>query len=182
MYYKYSTQTKINVAHDHFDKGFGIKFLAKKYGIASPEIVRRWILQAQEHGIDSLKVDHVRHSYSQAYKFSVVRYVEEHDVGNAVAAAHFGISVSNVAKWRLVVRQQGVAALRGSEDHLEAVRAMAKKKKIKPTEATKSVSEDKYKLEIKRLKTQVEELQLELDVSKTLAAFSKMDKSKSPRK
>lgn len=178
---KYSTQTKMNVVHDHLEKGYGLKLLANKYHIPSRETIRSWILQAQEQGIDSLKVDHIRHAYTQAYKLSVVRYVEEHDVGNAVTAAHFGISASNVAKWRRLVHQQGAAALRGSEDHVEAVRAMAKKKTI-PTKSTNLVPDDKYKREIKRLKTQVEELKLELDVSKTLAAFSKMDKSKSPRK
>jgi hypothetical protein len=68
--------------------------LAHKYRMSDHALIREWLLQADEHGLDSLRVTHRHKKYSLDFKLAVVNYVEIHEVSTRKVVAYFGISPS----------------------------------------------------------------------------------------
>ncbi|QFR63523.1 helix-turn-helix domain-containing protein [Schleiferilactobacillus harbinensis] len=101
---KYSNELKAKVVSEYLKGGIGYRELSVRYGIPSRANIRTWVNQARTHGIESLKVKHNKATYSQTFKITVVEYVHTHQVSRVQAAAHFGISPSQVNSWIRIVK------------------------------------------------------------------------------
>lgn len=126
---KYSNELKAKVVSEYLKGGIGYRELSVRYGIPSRANIRTWVNQARTHGIESLKVKHNKATYSQTFKITVVEYVHTHQVSRVQAAAHFGISPSQVNSWIRIVKDQGVTGLRAQR---KGRPPMGKHKQIKP--------------------------------------------------
>ncbi|RND34359.1 Transposase [Lacticaseibacillus paracasei] len=127
---------------EYLKGGIGYRELSVRYGIPSRANIRTWVNQARTHGIESLKVKHNKTTYSQTFKITVVEYVHTHQVSRVRAAAHFGISPSQVNSWIRIVKDQGVTGLRAQR---KGRPPMGKHKQIKPIKKLEPTQEEKYK-------------------------------------
>jgi transposase len=126
-----------------------------------------------------LKVKHNKATYSQTFKITVVEYVHTHQVSRVQAAAHFGISPSQVNSWIRIVKDQGVTGLRAQR---KGRPPMGKHKQIKPIKKLEPTQEEKYKQEILELKSKLHEAELDRDILKALATQTKNSPKHSLRK
>lgn len=176
---KYSNELKAKVVSEYLKGGIGYRELSVRYGIPSRANIRTWVNQAMTHGIESLKVKHNKATYSQTFKITVVEYVHTHQVNRVQAAAHFGISPSQVNAWIRIVKDQGVTGLRAQR---KGRPPMGKHKPIKPIKKLEPTQEEKYKQEIPELKSKLHEAELDRDILKALATLTKNSPKHSLRK
>lgn len=177
---KYSSDFKAKVVNRYLKGDISYNALCTMFKIPDARPVRDWVKRAEIHGLNSLKVTHIRKEYTQDFKLAVVEYVHTHQVSRAQTAAHFGISASQVNSWDRIIRKQGVAGLRPT--HKGGPSAMGKHKRIKPIKRLKPTQEEKYKQEILELKQRLHEAELDRDILKTLAILTKKSPKSSPRK
>lgn len=52
---KYSTEFKMRIVKEYLKVNISFKNLAKKYNISHHEIVKRWVIDFREKGIEGLK-------------------------------------------------------------------------------------------------------------------------------
>lgn len=176
---KYSSEFKVRLVSKYLKGGISYNDLCAEFGIPCGGVVKIWVKQARAHGLDSLKVKYTKTDYSQTFKISVVEYVRTHQVSRAQAAAHFGISPSQVNSWYRIVRDQGVAGLRPKP---KGRPAMGKHKKIKPIKKLEPTQEEKYQQEILELKSKLHEAELDRDILKALATLTKNSPKHSQQK
>jgi transposase len=172
---KYSTDFKIKIVKEYQEGFISLKDLAHKYGMPDDALIREWLLQADKHGLDSLRVTHKRKKYSLDFKLAVVNYVKTHEVGTRKVAAHFGISPSQAYNWTKKFDKYGAAELRGRP--LGRSANMIKSKKNKPARTLKPSTEEKYKEEIIKLKAQLYQAEMDRDILKALTTLRR-DQSK----
>lgn len=178
---KYSTKFKIKIVKEYWLGGMTLHDLMLKYSIPTSIIIRRWVKQADEHGLESLKVKYNKRTYPQSFKLDVVNYVNTNEVSQLQAAAHFGISASQVNSWCRIFQETGVTGLRdkprGRPTHMVKSKNRKAIKRLKPT------AEEKYKEEIMNLKAELHQAEMERDILKVLATIKKDQKNqRNPRK
>ena len=107
---KYSSELKIEIISKFFDHQNSMNVLSKEYNIPF-EMVRKWIHQAQENGLDSLKVKHTKVNYSPEFKLNVVRYyLNNPNLGILPVAAKVNINSSHYS-WVNKFEKEGMAGL-----------------------------------------------------------------------
>ncbi|KRK85701.1 ISPsy8, transposase OrfA [Lentilactobacillus sunkii DSM 19904] len=165
---KYSSKFKIKVVSRYFKGDIGYHDLCKQYH-TSYGCARVWVQQAREQGIQSLEVKRSRATYSQSFKLAVIEYVRTHQISRAQAAAHFGISSSQVYAWNQIVDEQGVAGLRSKKRGKQTTNRKYNKsiKHLQPNQ------EEKYQQEILELKQRLHKAELDRDILKALATLTK---------
>lgn len=110
---KYSYELKQKVVSEYLKGGIGYKKLAKKYGISSDIIVRRWIKAFTSLGSESLKRSRSKTNYTFAYKLHVVESYLTSEMSYQELALEESISnPSLIARWVNDFKIAGPAALR----------------------------------------------------------------------
>ena len=166
---KYSSGFKIKLVKEYQTGDISIKGLAKKYQLPSKTPLLVWINQAKAHGLNSLAVKQNKRNYSQDFKLGVINYVNTNEVSRMKAAAHFGISPSQVNSWIQKFHEMGAAGLRDRPRGRPA--QLNKSKKKKAIKKLKPSKEEKYKEEIIRLKAQLHETEMDRDILKVLTTL-----------
>ncbi|WP_407890991.1 transposase [Lacticaseibacillus sp. N501-2] len=181
---KYSSTFKSKIVSEYSRGGIGYHDLCAKYGIASTSTPRTWVRQAQEHGLTSLKVKQNRVEYSVDAKLAVVEYVQTHETSRLRAAAHFGISPSQVNSWVRIVQKEGVAGLRPKPKgrHTTSKRKKNKKNGVKIFKTIEPTKEEQYQQEIMELKQKLHDAEMNRDILKVLATMTENSQTHSPRK
>lgn len=73
---KYSSVLKAKIVTEYQRGGISSNALAKKYNIYDGSQVRRWARQAEADGLMSIKVKHIKRTYTQQFKLTVLDYVQ----------------------------------------------------------------------------------------------------------
>ncbi|MFD1441812.1 helix-turn-helix domain-containing protein [Lacticaseibacillus hegangensis] len=180
---KYSSNLRAKVVGEYRRGGISMGDLCIKYGIGSHATIQTWLNEAEQHGLSSLRVKHRKTDYSVDTKVAVVEYVQTHETSRRRAAAHFGISPSQVNSWVRIVQKKGVAGLRPKPKgrHTTSKRKNKKngEKIFKTIEPTK---EEQYQQEIIELKRKLHEAEMNRDILKVLATMTENSQTHSPRK
>ena len=110
---KYSYEFKQNVVSEYLKVGIGYKKLAKKYGISSDIIVRRWIKAFTSLGSESLKKSRNKTNYTFAYTLRIVESYLTSEISYQELALNEGISnPSLITRWVIDFKIADPAALR----------------------------------------------------------------------
>ena len=165
---KYSSELKIEIVSKFFDHQNSMNGLSKKYNIPL-EMVRKWIHQAEENGLYSLKVKHTKVNYSPEFKLNVVRYyLNNPNLGILPVATKFNINSSQVYSWVNKFEKEGLAGLLPKQKG--RLSKMPKKPKKNRSEKIKLSEKQKYEEKIIKQEAEIEKLKLENLVLKKVAA------------
>jgi transposase len=106
---KYSKEFKLEVINFYLSGRGGLKATAYKYSVHHSH-VSKWVSAFKAHGEDSLIRRYTSHT--QAFKKSVLLYMEKHQLSINQAASHFNIpSPSSISVWQKIYNESGLAAL-----------------------------------------------------------------------
>lgn len=165
---KYSTELKIKIVSEYLDEQNSMNGLSRKYNIPH-SVIHGWIHQAQENGIESLKVKHKKSTHSLDFKLNVVRYyLNNPNLGRIPVAAKFNISDSQVYNWVKKFEKEGVAGLIPKQKGRPA--KVPKKVKKKSIEKIELSEKQRYEEKIIKQEAEIERLKLENLVLKKVAA------------
>lgn len=178
---KYSSVFKAKVTKEYCRGGISYYELCKKYDIPSTKTVETWVNRAEQDGLPAIKVKRTHRHFSQAFKLSVLDYVQTNEVSQTQAALHFGISSCLICTWTRIVRSQGVAGLRPKPKGRQTTTTKHNRKKngakifktIEPTER------ERYQQEILELKTKLHHAEMDRDILKVLATMPKQSQTHS---
>ena len=108
---KYNEQFKLEVVQDYLGAGSaGLRAVARRHGIPSHFMVRKWVLAYQLHGNVGRSGKH--RQYSAQFKLSVLEHMWENELSMLQTAARFDIRDHGmVGKWERAYRDGGVEAL-----------------------------------------------------------------------
>ena len=157
---KYGFELKLQVVQDYQNGKGGYVHLAKKYGVASPEMIRRWNLIYEKFGADGLLRSQKNKNYSFDFKMHVVKLYLATKVSCQELAFSVGLKdQSLVNKWISDFRKAGPDALKpkkkGSENALDS----SKKAKVKGVSEASSV--DTSAEHVKQLEKELLKLKIE---------------------
>ena len=142
----------------------GYRFLAKKYGISSESIVRRWINAFNSQGYEGLKVSRKNKNYSFEFKQNIVKLYLTGEMSYQELANQFKINnPSLIARWVIDFRNQGLDGLKQKKRGRPS--SMTKDNKLAKKQLKKEYTEEEID-EIKRLKEENYWLQMEIDFLK----------------
>ncbi len=124
---KYPKEFKLKVIDHYLTGNEGFIQVALSYGLHR-DVLRNWVHSYQLHGEEGLSPERSR--YTPAFKLSVLRYQEQHQLSANRAAMHFNIaSGSTIASWQRLYNEHGAAAFKC--DVLEQPSPMSKSIDIK---------------------------------------------------
>ena len=106
---KYSKEFKLAVIQHYLSGRGGFKTVADRYGVKYA-YVRKWVHAFEARGQKSFIKGCAK--YSGAFKLSVLRYMEQHQLSINQTAAHFNIPApSSLLVWRRLYNEGGITAL-----------------------------------------------------------------------
>ena len=106
---KYSKDFKLEVINHYLSGKEGFTATAKRYGVKFT-YVRKWVHAFKAHGQKSLTKTYTHHP--SAFKFSVLKAMEQDQLSINQAAAHFNIaSPSTISLWQRLYNEGGITAL-----------------------------------------------------------------------
>ena len=165
---KYSNEFKIKIVSEYFNHQNSMTGLSKEYNV-SFNMIRTWIHQAKENGLDSLKVKHKKINYSLEFKLNVVRYyLNNPNLGIFPVATKFNINDSQVYTWVKRFEKEGMAGLLPKRKGRPS--KVPKKPKKNQSEKIKLSEKQKYEEKIIKQEAEIEKLKLENLVLKKVAA------------
>ncbi|NMV53750.1 transposase [Lactobacillus reuteri] len=109
---KYSSEFKVKLVNEYFDRQISILGLSKKYGMPSKSPIYRWVHEAEANGLNYLITKKSHKEYSQDFKLSVIEYHKLHEISRLDTAIYFKISPSQVNSWIYRYNHYGVIGLR----------------------------------------------------------------------
>ena len=124
---KYSQEFKLKVIDHYLAGSEGFIQVALSYGL-NRDVLRKWVHAYQLHGKAGLSSDRGR--YTLAFKLSVLRYKEQHQLSANGTAMHFNIPApATVRYWQRLYNERGATAFKC--DALEQPPPMSKSIDIK---------------------------------------------------
>ena len=176
---KYSSVFKAKVVSEYRRGGISYTDLCRKYNIPSKSPVIRWVHKAENDGLSAIKVKRTHRQFSQAFKLSVLDYVQTNEVSQTQAALHFGVSSCLISSWNRIVQDQGVAGLRPKPKgrHTTTTKRRNKKNGTKIFKTIEPTQEEKYQQEILELKTKLHHAEMDRDILKVLATMTKQSQT-----
>ena len=166
---KYTGKFKIDLVQEYQLGQASYKTLSQKYHVHST-MIRKWVLLANDHGLDALHKKQNHKKYSLEEKLAVVDYYQTNDEGAVKVAAKFNLNPSQVASWARIFREQGAVGLRPKRKGRPSTmpkKISPKSVKLTPTEKENLIQENI------QLRAELHQAQLERDFLKKLRAVSK---------
>lgn len=109
---KHSLEFKLHVVNRILKDHFSVKMIAREYSL-SPDMVRRWKNRFELFHLDGLKVRTGKTVYSQSFKITVLRTIQEENLSLMDAMLRFNLpSPSLIVDWRKRVVEYGVEGLK----------------------------------------------------------------------
>lgn len=165
---KYSEEFKLKIVKEYLEGPLGYGLLAKKYGVASPTVIRNWIKAYQVFGRKGVKKKQKHTTYSVQLKLDVLHFMKQTGASYSETALAFGINNPPlIASWKKIVQLEGNEGLQPKP---KGRPSMKKNKKNFTTLSTPSVSASKERT-LKELERENELLRLENSYLKKLEAF-----------
>lgn len=107
---KYSKEFKLEVIKYYEKNHIGCGELAEHFNISNRSVVRWWIKNYQEHGINGLIRNNIK--YTGEFKQNVVEYMRKNHLSLNETAAYFNLGNHNiVGKWERIYYEKGPQAL-----------------------------------------------------------------------
>ncbi|WP_209125863.1 helix-turn-helix domain-containing protein [Alkalihalobacillus sp. BA299] len=157
---KYSEQFKLMLVKEYQAGKLGYDLLAKKYGIKSSTVIKRWVKLYEQFGKNGLLRKRGKENYPVQFKLDVLRFMKRTGSSVMETALHFGLTnPSMITAWKKTLLDGGVEAL----DRSKGRSPMSNKEK---NERNKKEMTYEQKLEREN-----ELLRLEVEYLKKLRAF-----------
>ncbi|MHA6586291.1 helix-turn-helix domain-containing protein, partial [Aerococcus mictus] len=155
---KYSLEFKLNLVGDYIAKIGSYRTLANKAGI-DPSILRRWVNNYYEFGVDGLKKRRTQQVYTVEFKLNAIELYESTEMSYRELANSLNMNnPSLIANWRRAYHERGLDGLSARKGRPPKV---SKKKsqinQIKDSSETNQLSEAK----IKELEQRITDLEIE---------------------
>ena len=140
---KYLPELRLTVVTEYLEGNIGYRALSRKYGIASPRDIAKWVRLYKEHGEAGLCTTHG--TYDGQFKISVVEYMHSTGSSAGQTAAHFNIpSFRSVCQWERIYLEEGREALllerRGKANSMSGS-VKGRKSKFEPKENEDLIAE-----------------------------------------
>lgn len=149
---KYSQQFKLRVVHEYLTGPKGLADIAKKYGIASKENVRKWVQQYRTYGPNGLVPKQSITDYDGSFKLKVLKWLKQHRATLNETALKFDISEpSTIWQWQRLFDTGGIDALcrrRGRPTGMNNKKKTTKKRITKTDADFKKLQEENELLKI----------------------------------
>ena len=107
---KYSDEFKIQVVRYCIEGRNSRSGAAKVFNIPSSTIVKEWLKNYKEHGIEGL-IKQQKYSYSGEFKENVIEYMHNNHLSATETAVHFKVSTTSVRKWNRIYYEKGPQGL-----------------------------------------------------------------------
>lgn len=162
---KFSTKTKIEAVEYYLNNIVSLRETANKYGIKSANNLCSWVKIYNSKGPIALKVKRTRKKYTRDFKIEVVNYYKTHESSARNVASKFNVDEGRVHSWIYSFNHFGADGLSSSSG--------PGRKPLKNKNENKKISKNKesrYLNEIAKLKEELSECKMELDISKKCLA------------
>lgn len=175
---KYNLELKLLVVADYEAGEGGYRTLAKKYQIEA-SIIKRWINNYQDFGIDGLEVKSTKKHYTVETKLNAIELYLNTELSYREIGKQFGINnPSLIANWLRAFKKDGVDGLTKSPGR---PLTMSKDKKNRPydlsnTESTQRSEVDALKKIIEEQEECIAKLDIENKFLKELRRLREADK------
>lgn len=159
---KYNDELKIKVVKEYKEGYLGIRALAKKHGVKSKSQVGRWIQLHEKYGVNGLKGNRQKQTYSVQFKLDVLSYIERTGSSEMETALYFGMRNSTlISSWKKAYQEGAVEGLSKTKGRPVMSDKSRKNKSMNKKEMTNE----------QKLKRENELLRLEIEYLKKLRAF-----------
>lgn len=109
---KYNEQFKIMVVREYLEGKLGYETLAKKHGIKSWSLIKRWVKVFEKFGMDGLMRKKNNEVYSVQFKLDVLSFMKKTGSSEITTALQFGLSTpSLIGSWKKAFLEGGNEAL-----------------------------------------------------------------------
>ena len=109
---KYSLEFKLKVIHEYYENKSSIQGLADKYDIPANSLIRTWVNQYEQDGVESLDYQTNKSKFTGEFKLHVIQYRQSNRLTYQEVDNLFGIShASTIANWVHVYKREGLVGL-----------------------------------------------------------------------
>jgi transposase len=109
---KYDEQFKLKIVKEYQEGKLGYSLLAKKYGIKSHNLIKKWIKVFDKFGVNGLLRKRNNEVYSVQFKIDVLDYMKKTRASLMDTALQFGITTpSLISVWNKSYMAGGIEAL-----------------------------------------------------------------------
>lgn len=163
---KYSESFKLMIVKEYQEGKLGYSLLAKKYGIKSHNLVKKWVKVFEKFGVDGFMKKRNYEVYSVQFKIDVLDYMKKTRDSLMDTALHFGITTTSlISTWNKSFTAGGIEALGITKE-----RPPMSDKAKKNSRSKKTTKEIEMTYE-QKLEREHELLRLEVEYLKKLRAF-----------
>lgn len=161
---KHSKEHKLKAIHHYLSTKNGFRTTAELFGVSRTNL-RHWVALYKAHGDSGLAACHTR--YTQSFKLSVLRHMDDHQLSVYEAAVHFNLpTVGSLREWQKIYNKGGITALQAKP---RGRPPMSKPNPLKPyTPTNKPVTQ----MTPDELMQELEYRRLETDYLKKLEALA----------
>jgi transposase len=161
----YSDEFKIMLVREYQEGKMGYDLLAKKHGIKSSTLIKKWVKVFEKLGIEGLMRKRHHNVYSVQFKMDVLDYMKHTGASVMNTALQFGITNPPlITAWKKAFLEGGIEAL----DKQKGRPPMSDKTKNRKSKKTVEEKEMTYE---QKLEKENELLRLEVEYLKKLRAF-----------
>ena len=175
---KYNEEFKKMVVNQYLNKEGGYHVLAKRHGLSSAAMVRRWVDAFESQGYDGLKVSKKNNKYSFDFKKNVVQLYLTGQESYQTIALKMKVNKELVGSWVRKHREDGFDGLKSYE---ERTSDMAKRVKRPSFEFEAQYTREEID-EIKKLKEKIYWIEMENDFLKKKIALREMNNQETKKK
>lgn len=109
---KYSVEFKLMVVNEYLVGPLGLKLLASKHNIKSPNQLRNWVMIYKEYGATGLSRKKIYETYSVQFKLDVLSFMKRTGASLTETALHFGLTnPPMIISWNKKFLEGGTEAL-----------------------------------------------------------------------
>jgi transposase len=162
---KYSDEFKLMLVREYQEGKLGYNLLAKKHGIKSSTLIKKWVKMFEKLGIDGLMRKRHNDVYSVQFKIDVLDYMK--NTGASVMSTALQFAITNpplITAWNKAFLEGGIEALDKPKGRPPMSDKATNRKSKKTVEEKKMTYEQK-------LERENELLRLEVEYLKKLRAF-----------
>ena len=165
----YEFEVKLKIVQEYLNGPLGYKALTKKYNLAHPSLVKRWVNQYLEFGPKGLDKKLKKKAYTRDFKVSVLKFRQENKLSYRETANHFKISnPATLAAWQRKFDEGGFLGLdnkrRGRPSKMKRKQSSIKRNDLPLTESERE--------ELKRLRNENEMLKAGIAYQKKLQSLT----------
>lgn len=173
---RYSIELKMKVINEYLTGDDGFRILEAKYNI-NRSLIRRWLSQFKNNGVQGLTAGMTRSAYSKAFKLTVLQHRLEHRLSYRETAEIFDIpNLSLIAQWQSKYNQYGILGLetKPKGKPSKSMKKNTSKQKRKKLETLNETERE----ELERLRLENRKLEVAIALEKKLQSLARDKRTK----